>query len=56
MVKINPLKLRKLGAIFKLSQNPKSFLVFFISLFIFGKGKLKTKSEKKSRYQKEKIF
>jgi SAM-dependent methyltransferase len=52
MVKINPLKLRKLGAIFKLSQNPQSFFVFFISLFIFGKGKLKTKIGKEIKVSK----
>jgi hypothetical protein len=52
MVKINPLTLRKLGAIFKLSQNPQSFFVFFISLFIFGKGKLKTKIGKEIKVQK----
>jgi len=52
MVKINPLKLRKLGAIFKLSQNPQSFFVFFISLFIFGKGELKTKIRKEIKVSK----
>jgi hypothetical protein len=52
MVKINPLKLRKLEAIFKLSQNPQSFFVFFVSLFIFGKGKLKTKLGKEIKVSK----
>ncbi len=42
-IRIDLVKLKKLGAMFQLSQSPKDFFIFFLSVFIFGKGKIKTK-------------